>query len=859
MMLKIDSQGVILTNNNSNQSILNSSAIDPILIGFDTEYQSVESLEIFQQDYLKILQTETDLPKEELIEEYEKLPHGVNGERRLIVSFQISVGIGTKIISDSIFFRGIDRLKRPSFREILIPFLEEKVVPHLKDEGVHHLKNDPIKKRSTGKIYFACHYNRFDLSLFSDFRNMMDRGILTEVQKTLISTEKPLIIRAKGIRFQIYFRDTKTLSGGVSLEKMGEALGFKKLGDDLDKTKMLVAELQNHEKVKKYGIRDTEILVKWLRKVMGLIRTIEEKYHVKIGNSEIPTTLSSVLSKTNIKLFAETIKDLKKGRNKSSKTTWHDYFWKGKGSSVARELERCGDDLFRGGLNGSSIYGIVEGPLHDVDIKGAYPRFMKRMKLPDYHNAYKSTDLEEILEKAPRTYSFGKATWKYPKDEINPSVAISSDIGLVCPLEAENEVITGVELEELVASGAKVSLAGEWWIIPKFEEILPCQALLEAFTDLKENSKDVADKNMCKLTMNSLYGQIARGISKPKVFSWSEGDSVPLEPGPLTSPLLASYITAVVRGALAEMIRVSSQPVPVFTTDGMLSLDSPLVIVKKLIAHEARTPSWRELGGPEGALEAKTILKDVFVARTRMYFDSEYKMVRIPGLPKRDEPETKEIVQKMITRSFKRGQVNGISGLHDEITAESSQKHSLRDFWKEASADLGEISKGTIKLTLLPDFKRIPRIWRDNADFLTPPSTKEASMDLRNWIHPRAEDHTCSTQDLELRILLRESQKFSRIPHDLETYFINFVGDSIGSPGIETRAIARDILRKFEIPESLITKIMKRQNHDHKTTFLVDGIIRKIPRNSTCNRDLVKFVKFLKNNILFADIIAYLS
>ena len=855
-----------------------------IILALDSEYQQVSSEEEFLSDFFPVLQLEEpSMTQEEALDKFKALPQGKRGSRRLIVSLQLMMkNVETGMQVEKFFrFRG-----REVFEPISLTSIINRMMTKEFYEGHRGNSNDKSRMKSF-KMILVAHYNRFDVSWFTEFRRMLDDGFISLVQGTLLTIEKPFVSTVSrkdstvGKKYQISVtvRDTKTLADNSSLASLGECLGMEKESHRVNITRMFFEDRERPHETEKYGMKDCRIVIEWSLNIMRIIRILEEKYSLTgIFREGIPATLSSVAVKVVHARIAEEVEGFRKnfrrihdGASKGDtygSASYYDVYWKGLGS-YGGDVEKVKEQLYKGGLNGAGIYGLLDRPLHDVDIKGAYPMIMKKLGVPDWENGFQTEDLETVLKASKsRNYAFGRASWEYPPDETFPTVSMSTIYGLVNPLTAHREryqdrpntglVITGIELESLIASGARVILHDRWTIIPQ-RDFKPFKAILDDLTEMKDAAQaagDIVSRKIYKLIANSLYGQIARGISGRKRFDWEEGESVELGPSTITSPLLASYITASIRICLAELVRSArkkdEESVGVWTTDGLLTAWTPEWFEKQYKDRPEEFPGWTWMEGMKGRLETKASVRNAFIIKTRTYFDTEGVLSKFPGISKRDQEGGKMPLVDVMKSIEHRLKKDGIKCGIPDITGIRKMKPSFREFKGNPGISIAIIENTSITMEYNPDFKMIPKKLIHDHSLLKPPTTTMEVESLREWMKPRKEGKkshggSVSTTDLLPRAILRIAG-ISRIPATMTHYLIAVLGDRIGD-SIPSMEWLRNHLRGFEVPEEIIAKITKRFNRRNEKITKRERIIlvkKAINELETTEVD-TKFIKAFRD------------
>jgi hypothetical protein len=133
------------------------------------------------------------------------------------------------------------------------------------------------------------------------------------------------------------------------------------------------------------------------------------------------------------------------------------------------------------------------------------------------------------------------------------------------------------------------------------------------------NGKGSMLERMWKEIGNSLYGKLAQGLQKKRVFDTRAADMKALDPSKITQPYLAAYTTSLVRAVLGECIAALPHDKMVIsaTTDGFITsasedelvLDGPLCMFFKDLRME--------LTGDPTIIEMKHFVFTVLCWKTR--------------------------------------------------------------------------------------------------------------------------------------------------------------------------------------------------------------------------------------------------
>lgn len=314
----------------------------------------------------------------------------------------------------------------------------------------------------------------------------------------------------------------------ISAEQIGES---RKYYDD------------NLEKIIEYSIKDAE-----LTKALGLLTKEKfEKFNVDFSNPISPASLSGnfVFSKY---FYPRSPEDLKLGK-----------------------LHQIARSSFRGGFFQTFMRGYFDQPLWDLDLNSAYPSNM--IKLPHWGNGtfvmvqdyneldsdfgwiFAEFDCEYIPYNTFRPISFSPDDLL--KDDKKGMWATASRI--IYPSGKRIQVITKLEYDWMKKHNFPVKFIGAvYWVQRDNKHISPFAWMKDFYYErLRIKKLDFALQWSMKIFMNGLYGKTAQyrhGIGK------------------LTNFFYASYITAMTRMQVAEVVFNNKKSIVNIATDGLLSL-----------------------------------------------------------------------------------------------------------------------------------------------------------------------------------------------------------------------------------------------------------------------------------------------
>jgi hypothetical protein len=248
-------------------------------------------------------------------------------------------------------------------------------------------------------------------------------------------------------------------------------------------------------------------------------------------------------------------------------------------------------NCFHGGRNEAYRIGLTpEGvALFDADLKGAYTTALAMMRVPAWRSAAATTDIKRLAV-VDEALTFARVRFQFDDDIRFPSLPVRAGArGLIYPLSGVSWC-TGAELVVAIGQGARITVESGWrceWVdgSPR-----PFEAFTRQISDIRKRAK--ADGNAlldqtAKEIGNSCYGKIAQsvdalrsandgGVDGPRgkrVFDARSGMMKTLPGSRITNPMLAAFVTGIVRATISEALAglPSDAIVCTATTDGFLS------------------------------------------------------------------------------------------------------------------------------------------------------------------------------------------------------------------------------------------------------------------------------------------------
>lgn len=237
-------------------------------------------------------------------------------------------------------------------------------------------------------------------------------------------------------------------------------------------------------------------------------------------------------------------------------------------NGIPSDILRIHQNNYRGGRIEVLKRGYFEN-IYSFDIKSAYPAEM--INLLDYSAGiwHKTTDFDDNMHGIYQV----KFNWFNPDLGL---IAFNADNKTVYP-NGENCVSWMNEKEICLLNDN--SKFGDFEIISgyafhPYREIYPYRKLIKEFYELKENAKDINERMLYKLFINSIYGKTAQAIY--------DKDDKCYKTGKLYNPVYSCRITANTRIKLVKHALPISKRVIGFSTDSIQTLSDNIVCGKNL-------------------------------------------------------------------------------------------------------------------------------------------------------------------------------------------------------------------------------------------------------------------------------------
>lgn len=529
----------------------------------------------------------------------------------------VRAGDSNRVLSYQLFLPG------PDVGLLHVPGKNRLTVSQLAQDGAE-LVREALGRWPTA-ITFVGHFVRADLSTLADLHAYREYW---QVLQGTLKTRKAIPIKFNDAqrhphKIFVQFTDSKLMTSG-GLDDLGQALGLPKLRlpNVLDESGELVPAITRMDLLLEqepltflaYAMRDAEVSVK------GHLGTLEVLEKLGIPPSKAPTisSVSAAMYRNDSQDPDYELRGIVGWQDPARKRTpiYHPQF------AAMRDLAtRC----YHGGLNVCALNGVFPGLWWDVDRKAAYPSALAMTEGPDYDTIEACNDLEALLA-AP--YAVAACQFEFPASVRWPCLPVNTEVhGLIYPSATgplDLSYCTGPELRLAVELGAAVRLLSgfKWQGTGRY----PYRQTHIQLCELRAKAKAEGNKlqeQLFKLANNSGYGRTAMGLTFHTTYDPGQDANVITPESRVTNPLVAGYVTGLVRAAICEWLNCLEDQgyrVASATTDGFLTEASPEVLAK-LQPGEANTvmdAGVQVLYGPDAkGIEIKHAANGMLMITTR--------------------------------------------------------------------------------------------------------------------------------------------------------------------------------------------------------------------------------------------------
>jgi len=593
-----------------------------LVIGFDTEYQRIESKDGSEETYYdneilsyqyscKIVDVDKKLSREKwngII-----LPESSHQKDRLTISEFLEFAIG----------HGIEKF------------------PHI---------NFPRE------IYLVAHFTRADIPGFKDFKddnnNQRSNLNLENIRNTFINVKQDIGItlhdyedKNRLIKLDVKVRDTITLAptGKAKLEDLGEVLDFKKIKLHKDENKELNFKRNmklfmetDWIKFKEYAIRDAEICLLYTETMIHL-------YNEETGRFKLPITLTQIgvdliqqhWKKIGVDPLEIVGKEEVRERYFSKK---NNRYINQKKIVSKKNLYRVTDfitECYHGGRNEQFWFGPSYNDVwYDYDLTSAYPSAMCLIGNADWNQIKYLSKIEDVLfqkshpdrYRYPADLVFAEVKFEFPDNIRFPCLPVRTNNGLIFPKKGNStthisEIILAHKLGAKLEFEYGIEIVNERFGKDKTKG-RPFREFTKICVDKRNEHPKKSLRNLFwKELVNSTYGKTAQGLRERRIYDLRDEETKRLQESKITNPAYASYITAFCRGALSEIMNNLPQNVDVFsvTTDGFLTTATQSEMKKATngVLCKYYKSSRKFLTGDDEIYEIKHIIRRPLGWRTR--------------------------------------------------------------------------------------------------------------------------------------------------------------------------------------------------------------------------------------------------
>jgi hypothetical protein len=532
------------------------------------------------------------------------------GSQNRLLSFQWSVHYrGQECTGIAFYANG----ERPRLSELVQQILTEA-------------KSKDLFSHFPKQVFLVSHFTLAELSILKDFDLLKSR--FDTIRGSFTSLMEPLPVKiTDGNRNQrwieLHLRDSLHLTPqGARLEVLGQIHGIPKVELPPGAIQNMAKLLETDRALfAEYAITDARIAAFHARKMAKLNRELTGRAVVPISLGGLAVAFAlecwkkqsidplEVLGKVEVKEeeFDPRIGRIRKKKKTVLMATLHEY-------------EALAVEAYHGGRNEAFLFGPT--PVDDwldVDLKGAYATSLASVGMPQWLELRHSVNLEDFHA---GVLGAARIHFKFPATVRFPTLPVRLPNNLIFPLEGETYA-TSPEIEAARALGASIEILSGF-VIPMNPAVRPFENVIADCTRRRNESKKKDDdlgNRLYKEIANSLYGKVAQGLRRKRVFDSRSGDRKELPPSKVTQAFIAGYVTGLIRAALGELINSVAEDREIIsvTTDGFITNESLETLESKTngpsctVLRDAR----KRLLGESSILEVKHTVRQVLCFRTR--------------------------------------------------------------------------------------------------------------------------------------------------------------------------------------------------------------------------------------------------
>ncbi len=427
-------------------------------------------------------------------------------------------------------------------------------------------------------------------------------------------------------RVTVYFADTMLLAPqGSSLKKLGETIGVEKV--ELPPRMIERMDLLLHDDralFERYAKQDAIVAARYyarVRETLAMQLSVTKKV-ATLGAAGMDRIVDVVAA---LGLSPDGYFGYERRRGKRHILTRLTTIWP------------FAANCYHGGRNEAYRVGLTPKgtQLFDVDIKSAYTTALAMARVPDWESAKPENNIERLAV-IDDAMTYARAKFWFPDETRFPSLPIrAGDRGLIYPLSGVSWC-TGAELVVALAQGARIVVEEGWrvdWVEGSARPFVAFTRRINAIRNSAKERGDILLDLTAKEIGNSAYGKLAQavlnmrtatdnGIDAPKgkrVFNNRAGGMHDMPPSAITNPMLAAYVTGLVRAALSEALAglPPDAVVATATTDGFLSSVPVEQINVSGPVAASFTQAREAINGDATIWEVKHVVGRALVTKTR--------------------------------------------------------------------------------------------------------------------------------------------------------------------------------------------------------------------------------------------------
>ena len=468
-------------------------------------------------------------------------------------------------------------------------------------------------KRCKFDICISAHKNIVDLSKFMGWFNYFTQRDMFSVRNCLL-TKHPIYIswykkgerngsdRSKVLKGFISLRDSLTLDAPKKLRKIGEEIGLVKFEVDSETISNMQQYLYDDiEGFYTYAKRDSQISVEFMYNYYGEL--FEE------GKKAPLTVASHASDKFKDFICSEYYWDSKEFNKyfrggsyvgKYPHTRWEDV-------KYTKNVKKIMADIYYGGRNETFLHGLFNGNWFDLDMSGFYPvlastiPFLDMLKSPKYIDNQIVTDKTFDFSKIEVGYAYVRFDYTRCKKDVIPAMTQKvEDYGLVYTLKGEG-LFNICEIKSAYAQGCEIEIIQGCYIFATMENTLidTCKGLKfndktvegtfgypfkKFFTVMRENRRDAREKfgkgspqeQLIKLIMNSITGKLGQGSTGKVAYDIFDNETKTIPQSTITNPCYISTVTALGRTVISETMMLLKRYKPLKTVIGNVVTDGAM-------------------------------------------------------------------------------------------------------------------------------------------------------------------------------------------------------------------------------------------------------------------------------------------